>query len=212
MLATHEQVMGGDGGQVYMGCRFPADPAYAARLARHGQAIGERLAAHGVLGRVSIDFAAASDGGRCWHLHALEVNLRKGGTTHPYAVLRNLVPGRYDEGRAMGRPPTATARCVLVDRQPGRPGLAGPAARGRDRGRRWRPACSSITGPGPAWCCTCCRAWPSTAASVSPPSGEPPSRRPSSTTPPNPPWMVTLIFTSAAKTADSRPLRGLPSN
>jgi hypothetical protein len=26
----------------------------------------------------------------------LEVNLRKGGTTHPYTVLRNLVPGRYD--------------------------------------------------------------------------------------------------------------------
>ena len=24
------------------------------------------------------------------------INLRKGGTTHPYAALRNLVPGRYD--------------------------------------------------------------------------------------------------------------------
>ena len=29
VLATHEQVLGGAGGQVYMGCRFPADPAYA---------------------------------------------------------------------------------------------------------------------------------------------------------------------------------------
>jgi hypothetical protein len=27
---------------------------------------------------------------------ALEVNLRKGGTTHPYSALRSLVPGRYD--------------------------------------------------------------------------------------------------------------------
>ncbi|MEZ5166105.1 MAG: peptide ligase PGM1-related protein [Acidimicrobiales bacterium] len=26
----------------------------------------------------------------------MEVNLRKGGTTHPYAALRNLVPGGYD--------------------------------------------------------------------------------------------------------------------
>ena len=34
MLATHEQVIGGDNGQVYTGCRFPADPAYAAALAR----------------------------------------------------------------------------------------------------------------------------------------------------------------------------------
>ena len=48
VLATHEQVMGGANGQVYMGCRFPADPPYAAELARHGLAVGERLAERGV--------------------------------------------------------------------------------------------------------------------------------------------------------------------
>ncbi|MFL6206704.1 MAG: peptide ligase PGM1-related protein [Acidimicrobiales bacterium] len=101
VLATHEQVMGGTGGQVYMGCRFPADGAYAGELARHGRAVGERLAEHGVLGRASVDFAAARDARGRWHLYALEVNLRKGGTTHPYAVLRNLAPGHYDE--AAGR-------------------------------------------------------------------------------------------------------------
>ena len=101
VLATHEQVMGGTGGQVYMGCRFPADAAYAGALARHGRAVGERLAEHGVLGRASIDFAAARDARGRWNLFALEVNLRKGGTTHPYAALRNLAPGHYDE--AAGR-------------------------------------------------------------------------------------------------------------
>jgi PGM1 C-terminal domain len=101
VLATHEQVMGGTGGQVYMGCRFPADSSYAGMLARYGRAVGERLAEHGVLGRSSIDFAAARDARGRWHLHALEVNLRKGGTTHPYAALRNLAPGHYDE--AAGR-------------------------------------------------------------------------------------------------------------
>ena len=40
VLATHDQVLGGDNGQVYLGCRFPADPAYAADLARHGDAVG----------------------------------------------------------------------------------------------------------------------------------------------------------------------------
>ena len=65
VLATHEQVMGGDGGQVYMGCRFPADPAYVAELARLGDAVGERLAEHGVLGRSSVDFAAARDPAAC---------------------------------------------------------------------------------------------------------------------------------------------------
>jgi hypothetical protein len=97
VLATHEQVMGGTDGQVYMGCRFPADPAYTAELARHARAAGEHLAAHGVIGRASIDFAAARDVRGKWHLYALEVNLRKGGTTHPYAALRNVAPGRYDE-------------------------------------------------------------------------------------------------------------------
>jgi hypothetical protein len=45
---------------------------------------------------LSVDFAAAGDADGRWQVFALEVNLRKGGTTHPYTVLRNLVPGRYD--------------------------------------------------------------------------------------------------------------------
>ena len=96
ILASHEQVLGGDSGQVYTGCRFPADPAYAPELARHGRAIGELLARRGVVGRLSVDFAAAQNDLGNWHVYALEVNLRKGGTTHPYVVLSHLVPGSYD--------------------------------------------------------------------------------------------------------------------
>lgn len=96
VLATHEQVLGGDTGQVYTGCRFPADPAYAAELAGHGRAVGEQLAHRGALGRFSVDFAVASDRMGRADVYALEINLRKGGTTHPYSTLRNLVPGRYD--------------------------------------------------------------------------------------------------------------------
>ena len=97
VLATHEQVLGGESGQVYLGCRFPADPAYAPELARHARAIGELLAAAGALGRFSVDFVASADGEAGeWRVHALEINLRKGGTTHPYAAMRNVVPGRYD--------------------------------------------------------------------------------------------------------------------
>jgi hypothetical protein len=96
VLSTHEQVLGGDTRQVYTGCRFPADPAYAADLARYGQAVGEQLARRGARGRLCVDFAATCDGTGRWQAFALEINLRKGGTTHPYTVLRNLVPGRYD--------------------------------------------------------------------------------------------------------------------
>jgi hypothetical protein len=96
VLATHEQVLGGDTGQVYIGCRFPADPAYVSELARHGEAIGKLLASRGVIGRLSVDFAATQNDSGKWHMHALEINLRKGGTTHPYVVLCHLVPGKYD--------------------------------------------------------------------------------------------------------------------
>ena len=95
LLATHEQILGGDNGQVYLGCRFPASSAYAETLRDHLQAIGAALAEAGALGAFGVDFMAVQRA-EGWQVFALEINLRRGGTTHPFAVLRNLVPGRYD--------------------------------------------------------------------------------------------------------------------
>ncbi len=100
VVSTHEQVLGGEHGQVFLGCRFPADPAYGPALARHAAAVGRHLSSAGVRGRISVDFAATRDAGGVWSIYALEVNLRKGGTTHPATVLRSLVPGRYDSRQA----------------------------------------------------------------------------------------------------------------
>lgn len=97
VLATHEQVVGGVNGQVFLGCRFPAEPHHAGEVARHARAVGEQLVAAGAIGRVSVDFISTRDASGLGQVMALEVNLRKGGTTHPYAALRNLVPGHYDE-------------------------------------------------------------------------------------------------------------------
>jgi hypothetical protein len=110
VLATHDQVLGGDDDQVYLGCRFPAAPAYAARLGRYANAIAAMLVNKGLLGRVSVDFAASTSG-ESWDLYALELNLRKGGTTHPYAALRNLVPGHYDVGSARWVAEDGSSRC-----------------------------------------------------------------------------------------------------
>lgn len=99
VLATHEQVLGGDSGQVFTGCAFPADPAYAPELAVHAAAVGRALAEHGALGRLAVDFIAVRREDGASAVHALEINLRNGGTTHPYAALRHLVPGRYDSER-----------------------------------------------------------------------------------------------------------------
>ncbi len=111
VLATHEQVLGGTTHQIYSGCRFPADPAYSPELASHGLAIGRSLAASGIVGRVSADFMAAMDGSGRWSLYALEINIRKGGTTHPYAALRHLVPGRYESGLGTWSAVDGTSRC-----------------------------------------------------------------------------------------------------
>ncbi|MEP6599509.1 MAG: peptide ligase PGM1-related protein [Actinomycetota bacterium] len=96
VLATHEQVLGGPTGQVYTGCRFPADSVYTAHLGQHARAVGQILGRRGALGRFSVDFAAARRATGRWDVFALEINLRKGGTTHPYSALRNLAPGHYD--------------------------------------------------------------------------------------------------------------------
>ena len=95
ILSTHDQVLGGEHGPKYFGCRFPADPAYAASLAGEGLKVGRRLARDGVIGRCAVDFVAAPSRG-AWELYALEINLRCGGTTHPFITLQALTGGRYD--------------------------------------------------------------------------------------------------------------------
>jgi len=116
--ATHEQLVGGDNGQVFLGCRFPADPEYAVRLGAYAASVGRVLAVRGARGRAAVDFVATRDtgpGAADWDLRALEVNLRKGGTTHPYCVLRNLVPGRYDVEAGQWRSDAdGSARCYTA--------------------------------------------------------------------------------------------------
>ena len=96
LLSTHDQVLGGPSGQSYLGCRFPADFAYAREISDAARIIGERLAREGVIGRFAIDFVSTCDGNGSWTSYAIELNLRKGGTTHPFLTLQFLTDGRYD--------------------------------------------------------------------------------------------------------------------
>ena len=114
VVATHEQVLGGTSHQIYRGCHFPADAAYAATLATYAEAVGRLLAPRGVVGRLSVDFFAVRAAAGQWNLYALEINLRKGGTTHPYAALRNLVPGRYDPSAGTWCTADGSSRCYVA--------------------------------------------------------------------------------------------------
>ena len=61
LLSTHDQLLGGASGQSYLGCTFPADPAYSRLISEPAMAIGERLAREGVIGRFAVDFVVVKD-------------------------------------------------------------------------------------------------------------------------------------------------------
>jgi hypothetical protein len=95
LLSTHDQLLGGPSGQSYLGCVFPADPGYAALITREAAKIGKRLAKEGVIGRFALDFVVVRSNGK-WEPYAIEINLRKGGTTHPFLTLQFLTDGCYN--------------------------------------------------------------------------------------------------------------------
>ncbi len=101
LLSTHDQILGGPSGQVFMGSRFPADLAYARQISASAARVGKRLASEGVIGRFAIDYVVVESDDGSWDEYAIELNLRKGGTTHPFLTLQFLTDGTYDPERAV---------------------------------------------------------------------------------------------------------------
>jgi len=97
LISTHDQILGGRSGQVYVGCSFPAQDGYRLHIQELALRVGRVLADHGVVSRFGVDFLAARDRRRePWRLAALEINLRVVGTTHPFMALRFLTGGELD--------------------------------------------------------------------------------------------------------------------
>jgi hypothetical protein len=114
LLSTHDQLLGGASGQKYLGCVFPADPGYAAAIAAPAMVIGRHLAKLGVLGRFAVDFVVVQDEGGAWTPYAIELNLRKGGTTHPFLTLQFLTDGTYDGERGVFLTPAGTPKYLVA--------------------------------------------------------------------------------------------------
>jgi hypothetical protein len=96
VLSTHDQILHGRSGHEFAGCRFPADPSYAPAISALARRTAQRLADMGVIGPLAIDFIVSRGERGGWQPFALEVNLRMGGTTHPYQALAALTGGSYD--------------------------------------------------------------------------------------------------------------------
>ena len=110
VISTHDQVLGGTSGQIFLGCRFPADPDYRLEIQNAGLRAAEALRGHGVLGRFGIDFISVKEDDG-WRHYGIEINLRKGGTTHPFQMLQFLTDGRYDSETGLFLTPGGRACC-----------------------------------------------------------------------------------------------------
>lgn len=109
VLSSHEQVLGGELGQTYLGCRFPAESSYRGGIQSDAVRVAEVLRDRGVIGRFGVDFIAwpATDG---WETRAIEINLRMGGTTHPFLALQFLTRGATDPETGLFRSTDGTAK------------------------------------------------------------------------------------------------------
>jgi hypothetical protein len=124
LLSTHDQILGGDSGQVFIGSRFPADPDYGTAISSRALAIGHLLARKGVIGRFAIDFVVARHPGADWDVYAIELNLRKGGTTHPFLTLQFLTDGTYDGNSGLFTAPSGRAKYYVASDHVEAPGLS----------------------------------------------------------------------------------------
>jgi hypothetical protein len=115
LLSTHDQMLGGPSGQSYLGCIFPADPAYASAITRDAAKVGDLLRDAGVIGRFALDFVVTrADEKAAWETYAIEINLRKGGTTHPFLTLQFLVGGTYDAETATFTAPNGRKKYLVA--------------------------------------------------------------------------------------------------
>ena len=113
IISTHDQLLGGPSGQIYLGCTFPADEAYTGTVHAAGLRVARELASEGVIGRFGVDFVSVRHGDR-WESTPIEINIRKGGTTHPFLMLQYLTDGLYDPPTTTYRTPTGRSCCYYA--------------------------------------------------------------------------------------------------
>ena len=96
IVSTHDQILGGPDDQVYLGCRFPARSHYRIDIQRAATRVATVLSARGVIGPFGVDFVVVpeKEGNR---VYLTEINLRMGGTTHPFLMTRLVTGGTYDD-------------------------------------------------------------------------------------------------------------------
>lgn len=76
--------------------------------------VGDVLRERGVLGRFAVDFVTTKQPDGAHSAYALEINLRKGGTTLPFQMLQFLTAGKVDSDTGSFRTPLGDERCYYA--------------------------------------------------------------------------------------------------
>ena len=98
-LATHDQLLKD---MTYSGSIFPADPSYRSELIKLGQKISTHIAKLGVFGIASVDFLATKNSPNdTWKFWGIEINARKGATTHSIFWSKWLTKAEYDQSNGV---------------------------------------------------------------------------------------------------------------
>jgi hypothetical protein len=145
--STHDQVLGGELRQTFVGCRFPAEQANAASIVREARKAGDCLATRGLTGSFGIDFIVMRRDA-VWQPYAVEINLRDGGTSHPSGTLRLPTNGSLDRAKTTFRTPYGQKKFYFATDRLGHPdyrkiGLKGFLAAATVDGLDWNPACKT---------------------------------------------------------------------
>ncbi len=114
VLSTHDQLLGGPNGQIFEGATFPADPSHRAQIQALAMRAGQVLAQRGVIGRFGVDFLTVPRGDGSHAAYAVEINMRQGGTTHPFNTLKFITDGRYDVDSGVFRTAQGQERCYFA--------------------------------------------------------------------------------------------------
>jgi len=113
IVSTHDQVLGGEGGQVFLGATFPANIEYSTDISLMGKLVADEMQRQGVVGRFGIDFISVKQNNG-WKHYAIEINLRKGGTTHPFLMLQFLTGGEFNWHESVFKMPNGQRRSYFA--------------------------------------------------------------------------------------------------
>ena len=107
--STHDEIRAGPFGLASAGCLFPADDRWRAAVQDASLRVAGRLAASGLVSRLSVEFLVREGEGGI-RLLGTGINLGVGGSTHPLLAVRFLAGGALDPSTGLFLASTGRAK------------------------------------------------------------------------------------------------------